>query len=161
MTIQIPIFQNAHDNHGRVYIMDVMHAAQRFARHDEDANKDGLASAAGLHDGLFRGKDHMKWRTSVWLDIEADKSTGAVPPSFDALQALLKARGILAVLYTTINHTIDEPRIRLWLPLSEPIDVQTCGPGVDRMMSACVAGSLQLRGVVDVGKFGCASLMYL
>jgi len=153
------IYGDAHDRWGRRYSMQWPDLAARLCDHREGA-KDGSAISPGLTDGV-RGRDHITHRTLVALDVEADKSTGQVPPSPQTLALYIKTLRIAAVVWTTWSHSEEDPRYRVIIPLDKPIDLGAAPQGVDRMCAAVAAANLRLNGVVDQGKLGSSSIFFL
>jgi hypothetical protein len=92
-------------------------------------------------------------RTAVALDIETNKETGEVPPSFAVAVARVRALAWAAALYTSHSHATVAPRYRIVLPLSEEIPATL--PAV-----VVIADLLGLSGVLDTSKIGPASLFY-
>lgn len=93
-------------------------------------------------------------RTIVALDCETDKTTGEVPPSVDVVVDRIKRQGWAAAVYTSHNHTVDAPRYRIVIPLSEEIASNL--PAVE-----VVAEQLDVLGILDMGKVGLASVFYM
>jgi hypothetical protein len=101
-----------------------------------------------------RLKENLLLRTGVALDIETNKATGEVPPSFEEAVARVKAEGLAGALYTSHSHVASAPRYRIVLPLSAPIAPALPAPEV-------IAELLGLLGVLDMTKIGASSLLYL
>src|SRR5262245_45473708 len=119
------IVQDREDTVGRLYEMPLGLWAQRLVRHDEGV-KDGVAIVPGIHDGQ-RGRGRMRWRTAVVLDIETDIRSGEVPPDFDVTMMFARTLGHLAFAWTTYSSTPRDERYRIYVPLSQPIDVVEIG----------------------------------
>ena len=100
-----------------------------------------------------RLKENVIARTAIALDIETNKKTGEVPPSFAAAVKLVREQGWTGAVYTSHSHTNDAPRYRIVIPLSAEIAADT--PAVE-----VVARQLGLFGVLDTSKLGPASLFY-
>src|ERR1019366_8981841 len=101
-----------------------------------------------------RLKRNLIARTAIALDCETNKETGEVPPSFTAAVLRVGETDHAAVICTSHNHTLEAPRYRIVLPLSE--EIATDLPAVE-----VIAGHLGLLGVLDMSKIGAASLFYL
>jgi hypothetical protein len=93
-------------------------------------------------------------RSAIALDIEANKTTGEIPPAPTAIAQRLANMGNVAVVYTSHSHTPDMPRYRLVAPLSSEVDA---------LLPTCEiwAAQLGLDGVIDRGKLGAAAVFYL
>jgi hypothetical protein len=101
-----------------------------------------------------RLKQNILMRTGIALDIETNKETGQVPPSFKEAVARIEALGWAGAAYTSHSHVPDAPRYRIVLPLSAAIAPGLPAPEV-------TAALLDLSGVLDRSKIGASSLFYL
>ncbi len=108
--------------------------------------------------GATRGNAGLETRSMIALDIEANPRTGELPVSFDAAVAMLSARRIRGICWTTHSHVVDAPRYRILMPLSAPIAYD---PEIDTHLTAACGAQLGMFGVCDPSKFGAASLFYL
>lgn len=156
--IRCSIFRDTRDRLGVPVAVTWDALCARLARHEEGA-KDGPAMACAVfRPGQPRGNASVVARTLVALDIESNKTTGEVPPSFDATLAYLAAKRVRAALWTTHSHTPAMPRYRVLMPLARPLDYD---PAVDPWLAAAASAQLRLFGVSDPSKFGAASLFFL
>jgi hypothetical protein len=158
----MPVFstvQHAHDNWPVNRDMAWPTLAERLSE-DHIGDKDGLAIICATFNGTRSSKTLLE-RGLIALDVEQNKETGEVPPDPESVVHYLMAKRLSAVLWTTFSSTTELPRYRIVLPLSEPLRPALIGKGVDRMLSSITAANLRLNGVVDRGKFGAATLMFL
>lgn len=154
--IACTFFRDSHDRYGRRATPSWSALVGRCTRHDEGL-KDGPALACATFDGP-RCNASLVARSMVALDIEASRTTGEVPVAFDATVAHLSGRRVRSVMWTTHSHSVDAPRYRVLLPLSEPVDY---AGDIDPFLGAAAAAQLGVHGVSDPSKFGAASLFYL
>jgi hypothetical protein len=159
--VRLSTVDGAHDNWPRQHKLPWDVLAARCADH-RPGDKDGVALICGLFaPGETRSSKTVLERELIALDVEQNKETGEVPPDPESVTHYLMAKRLAAVIWTTHSHTIELPRYRILLPLSAPLNVAQAGRALDKMYSAVTAANLRLNGVVDRGKFGAASLMYL
>jgi hypothetical protein len=136
-----------------------------FLQRRREGTKDGICFAAARFqpepsgagdDGRIRvhrlGRN-LRGRCLVVLDCEANKRTGELPPSVEAMAERVRKAGHAGALYTSHSHDPKAPRYRLVLLPSQEIDPQL--PVID-----IVAERLGLSGVIDRSKRGAESLFY-
>jgi hypothetical protein len=157
--VSFSVVQDAHDNWPVKYTLPWPALAGRLADH-RLGDKDGSALICGTFSGTRSSKTLLE-RWLVALDVEENKLTGEVPPDPESVAHLLMAKGLAGVLWTTWSSTPATPRYRIVLPLDKPIRPLQVSRPIDRLYSALAAANLRLNGVVDKGKFGAASLMFL
>ena len=131
-----------------------------FEHHRDWIEKDGPCVAAARfkleNDGrhVRRLGANVIARTVIFLDIEANKKTGEVPPSLAEATQCAKALGLAALGYNSYSHTNENVRYRLALPLDREVAPEL--PAVE-----IIAEQLGLLGVLDMSKRGAASVFYL
>lgn len=156
LVVKFGVFRDAHDRWGTTSSVPWPRLAASLAQH-KVGTKDGHAITCATFDGP-RGNNTLQERTMIALDVEASAETGEVPPDPRVIEALLRAKRLAAVMWTTHSHTEQDPRYRVLLPLSTPVSARNTD--VDPYMAGVVAAQLNLIGVCDRGKFGAASLFY-
>ena len=153
------IVQHSHDAFPTTYEMPWDQLAERLAQH-RVGDKDGTAIICGTFSGTRSSKTLLE-RWLIALDVEQNKTSQRVPPDPESVAHYLMAKGLAGVIWTTWSHTPELPRYRIVMPLSEPLRPALMASAIDRLLSSTVAANLRLNGVVDAGKFGAASLMFL
>ncbi len=156
--VSFTYFANSHDRDGRPVTATWENIAQRLCVHRE-GDKDGPAIAAAMFSGT-RSRANLIMRTLVALDIETSKATGAVPPDPQVIVDLLTQKHLASVLWTTHSHTPADPRYRVVMPLSAPLDCAELGEA-EPFIAASAAAQLGLCDVCDTSKYGASSLFYL
>lgn len=155
-TLACTFYRSSHDNEGVRVETTWPRLIDRLSRH-EQGDKDGPALACATFNGLRRNANIIA-RSMIALDIEASKTTGEVPITWDAMADYLVAKRIRAFVWTTHSNTVRDPRYRILMPLSEPVPFDAM---TDTFLSEAAAAQLRCHGVSDPSKFGAASLFYL
>ncbi len=163
LTITVGEFSNSQAAKGKAITQPWSFFVGRLTHHEITADdtkeaKDGSNYVfATLHrktDGCVGRKlmDVLQ-RTALTFDVETNRETGEVPPSFEKMVARIRKAGWAVVVYTSFNHTPELPRYRIVMPLTHPIDPKL--PAID-----VVAERLGIAGVLDFGKSGAGSVFF-
>lgn len=111
LTIPVAVFEHAKDNHPVRHDLSWESLAGRLCRYEERPNKDGRAwSPVTYRPGSTRGKENVEQVHALVLDIDHN----------DLPIELLG--GLEYVAHTTFSHTEDDPRWRVVLPLTHPVE---------------------------------------
>lgn len=111
LTIPVAVFESKDDNRPTRYDMSWESLAQRLCQYDERGAKDGRAwSPVTYRPGTTRGKDNVEQVHALVLDIDHN----------DLPTHLLA--GLEYVAHTTFSHAPDDPRWRVVLPLTHPVE---------------------------------------
>lgn len=157
--MKLTLFRNVHDTSGRVVERPWDAIVPSLQTH-HIGEKDGWCVAFATFSGN-RGNGTLASRSAIALDVETSKATGEIPPSEEVVARRLRALGCASVLWTTFNHTPNDPRYRVVVPTPD-IDLgNDTALLLDDWLSPALAERLALSGVVDSSKFGAASLFFL
>lgn len=114
LVVPVVIFGSKDDNWPQPYSVPWLSLAQRLCTYEERLAKDGHAwSPVTYRPGSARGKANVDQVHMLVLDVDHTE----LP--LDLLN------GLEYVAHTTFNHTPQDPRWRVILPLSEPISGQS------------------------------------
>jgi len=132
----------------------------------QSGEKDGPGFSPATFKNNHRGRDSLISIGMIVLDVEENKKTGEIPPDPQEITKRVNSRGLTGFVYTTYNHTPENPRYRVVLPLSHSILVsddprlRSFEHEVSREVCLHVARDLGLSGVIDTSKLGGESLFF-
>lgn len=111
LTIPVAVFQHKEDRHPVRHDLEWPVLAERLCKYDERQTKDGRAwSPVTYRPGTTRGQANVEQVHALVLDIDHN----------DIPTDLLG--GLEYVAHTTFSHTPDDPRWRVVLPLTRPVE---------------------------------------
>lgn len=111
LTIPVAVFESKDDNRPARYDLSWDSLAERLCRYDERMVKDGRAwSPVTYRPGTTRGKDNVEQVHALVLDIDHNE----LPVHL--------LNGLEYVAHTTFSHSDDDPRWRVVLPLTRPVE---------------------------------------
>jgi hypothetical protein len=152
-------FNDVTDVSARIVDVNWPILSARLTRHDI-----GPKAGPGVCFATFdttRGREGLKTRTAIALDIETSRTTGEVPPSVETAFRRLQALGHAGLVATTWSHREDAPRYRIVVPVPE-IDLGDDTMAlIDPWLPIALARRLGLEGVIDASKLGADSYFFL
>jgi hypothetical protein len=128
--------------------------------------KDGPGFSPATFKNNHRGRDNLISIGMIVLDVEENKKTGEIPTDPQEITKRVNSRGLTGFIYTTYNHTPENPRYRVALLLSHSIlfsddpRLRSFEHEVFREVCLHVADDLGLSGVIDTSKLGGESLFF-
>jgi hypothetical protein len=111
VTIPVAVFESKDDNRPIRFDLSWESLADRLCRYDERPTKDGRAwSPVTYRPGTTRGKDNVEQVHALVLDIDHNE----LPTHL--------LNGLEYVAHTTFSHSESDPRWRVVLPLTRPVE---------------------------------------
>lgn len=111
MTIPVAIFENKYDERPVRFDLSWQSLSQRLCQYDERQTKDGRAwSPVTYRPGTTRGKENVEQVHALVLDIDHSVLPVDLLGTFEY------------VAHTTFSHASDDPRWRVVLPLTHPVE---------------------------------------
>lgn len=141
--IEVAFFNNVEDACPRMCRLSRQQLAERLTRHDARESKDGpLFSPTIYQDGARRAKENVSVVTLGVGDFDHGATVADVRPRLKPYEY---------VVYTTHNHTPEQPRFRVVIPFVRPVPAADW-PDLKRRIDYHVFGQLSDRAAIDASR---------